>query len=95
MKMADHFQNFEQMGKIFRQRSRCFHIFSGPGMPEAEDHGMEPSAPADDRAVLPFPGNIAAVNLITQKRMSDSLHMHPDLMGPSRLQTAFDIGKTP
>ena len=59
-------------------------------MDKADDHGMQ---------CLPFQRRIGlfcrAVHRISQKRMSDTGHVHPDLMGPPGLQTAFDIGVSP
>lgn len=57
-------------------------------MGKPEDFGVK---------TLPFKGILRlfrTIDGIAQKRMSDGCHMHPDLMGPSRLQAAFDVGKT-
>ncbi len=55
-------------------------------MDKAERHGME-------RLSLQREWRFSvAVYHISQKRMADLLHMHSDLMGPARLQPAFDIG---
>src|SRR5699024_6182535 len=75
----------QKLFKVFRKGSFKFHIFSSGRMYKPQHHRMQ-SLPLQMKGIFP-----PAVDLIPQKRVSDAGHMHADLMGSARLQTALDI----
>ena len=81
----------KQTGKIVRKRSCCFNIFSGSGVMEPQNHGVQ-TLSLKLAGRLSAAGQVTPVDLVPEKRMADRFHVYPDLVGSSRLQAAFDVG---
>lgn len=75
------------MLKVLRERSIGFNILSAHRVNKAQHLGMQTLPLQPERR---FSG--AGIDFVPQKRMADAGHMHTDLVRPSGLQPAFDIG---
>ena len=75
--------------EVWRQIREYQNGPSVPGVPEAELAGVE------TLGALPQLRLFVAVDQIAQNGVADVGHVDPDLVGPSRLQTAADMGVAP
>ena len=75
------------MFKIRGQRRRKLHIFSCSGMDKAQNSCMEGLSLKTRNRTGRRP-----VNPVPKKGVANAGHVDPDLMGPPRFQTAFNIG---
>ena len=77
-------------------------LLARAGVNKAQGTGMQCLPRQELEAILdklpvsgknrPFDNTISPIGVIAKKRVPDVLHMHPDLMGPSCFETAFDEG---
>ena len=72
---------------IIRKRCGKTHRFFCDGMAELQLPGVK--CLASDGV-----GGVGIIQGITQQRMADSGHVHPDLMGAAGLQLQFHAGKS-
>src|SRR5580692_4190000 len=72
------------------------YFLSGAGMREAQCPGVEGMPGTDGEAIIDellvlaehsaFYDLVAPISVVVEQGMTDMLHMHPDLVGPARLQ---------
>ena len=76
----------QRLTEIVRQRTLHRHARPRRGVDEGEPPGVE-TLPRQARDGLFRP-----IDHISQQRVADVGHVHPDLMGAARLQAALDMG---
>ena len=74
------------MLKIFRQWGYNLQVFAGGRVDKSDGHGVKRLS-LQGKGIFPS----LRVYFISQQRMTDAGHMHPDLMGTPRLQLALYI----